>query len=90
MAITKKNLVAFVLTILLVVSYVHCRITSDNISGFGIKKEEDMCFKTSECLQPDMGPGESLDKVCIAFCQRMKFKSGWCEFYGSPCCCSSK
>ena len=36
MAITKKNLVAFVLTILLVVSYVHCRITSDNISGTDI------------------------------------------------------
>lgn len=34
MAITKKNLVAFVLTILLAISYVHCRIISDeNISG---------------------------------------------------------
>lgn len=36
MDITKKNLVAFVLTILLVVSYVHCRTTSDNISGTDI------------------------------------------------------
>ncbi|KAF8094507.1 hypothetical protein N665_0360s0014 [Sinapis alba] len=87
MAITKKNLVAFVLTILLIVSYVHCRITSDNISGFGMKKGDEMCFKSSECLQPK---GESEEKVCIAFCKRMKFKSGWCEFYGSPCCCSSK
>ncbi|KAG2321310.1 hypothetical protein Bca4012_055656 [Brassica carinata] len=87
MAITKKNLVAFVLTIVLVVSYVHCRISSDNISGFGIKKDDEMCFKTSECMQPGTGDEE---KVCIAFCKRMKFKSGYCEFYGSPCCCLSK
>ncbi|CAH8382336.1 unnamed protein product [Eruca vesicaria subsp. sativa] len=87
MAITKKNL-AYVLTIMLVVSYVHCRSTSDNISGFGIKKNDKMCFKSSECMQPDME--ESGDKVCIAFCKRMNFKSGSCESYGSPCCCFSE
>ncbi|KAF8094509.1 hypothetical protein N665_0360s0016 [Sinapis alba] len=86
MAITKKNLVAFVLTILLAISYVHCRLTSDeNISGFGIKKEKGMCFKTSECMQPDMG-----NKVCIEFCKRQNWTSGWCDDYGSPCCCFSK
>jgi len=35
MAITKKNLIAFVFTILFVISYVHCRSTSDIVSGTG-------------------------------------------------------
>ncbi|AEE29360.1 putative defensin-like protein 110 [Arabidopsis thaliana] len=80
MAITKKNLIAFVFTILFVISYVHCRSTSDIVSGSGIKEDEHVCFKTSPCL-PEVG-GE---KGCIAFCSRMKFTTGLC--LGSVVCC---
>ncbi|EOA39313.1 hypothetical protein CARUB_v10012352mg [Capsella rubella] len=85
MAITKKNLVAFVLTILLFISSVHCgATTSDHVSGFGIKKEDDhVCFNVSPCL-----PEQGGEKGCNAFCTRMNFKAGHC-YHSELCCCYS-
>ncbi|CAH8252451.1 unnamed protein product [Arabidopsis lyrata] len=81
MAITKKNLIAFVLAILLVISYVHCRTTSDIVSGFGIKEDDHVCFNTSPCL-----PEQGGEKGCIAFCTRQKFTTGHC-LNSELCCC---
>ncbi|XP_019091519.1 PREDICTED: putative defensin-like protein 110 [Camelina sativa] len=87
MAITKKNLIAFVLTILVVISSIHCRTTSDIVSGFGIKESDHVCFNVTPCL-----PEQGGDKGCNAFCSRMKFKIGHCLHSGKDtgiCCCYS-
>ncbi|EOA18267.1 hypothetical protein CARUB_v10006760mg [Capsella rubella] len=85
MTITKNNLVAFVFTILLVISSVHCgATTSNNVFGFGIKEDDHVCFDVSPCLPVSGG-----EKGCNAFCTRMNFKSGHC-YHSELCCCYSK
>ncbi|CAA0360303.1 unnamed protein product [Arabidopsis thaliana] len=49
MAISKKMLTTFVLTILLAVSFVHC---SDRTSGVGINQEYAKCYDLADCQKP--------------------------------------
>ncbi|ESQ30340.1 hypothetical protein EUTSA_v10012291mg [Eutrema salsugineum] len=83
MAITKKKIVAFALTILIVISFVHCR-TSDSTSGFGIKESDYSCYTSAPCE----GGGE---RGCTAFCTRMHLKPGPGQGRCNPgniCCCA--
>ncbi|CAF1698430.1 unnamed protein product [Brassica napus] len=83
MAITKKNLVAFVLTILCVISFVRCHKTSDRTSGFGVESDYN-CYTVAPCE----GGGE---RGCTAFCKRMKLipmpGRGVCNAE-NVCCCA--
>ncbi|KFK36549.1 hypothetical protein AALP_AA4G138200 [Arabis alpina] len=71
MSNTKRILVAFILTILFVSSSIHCRTTSNIISGFESKDNDHMCFNTSPCI-------EGGAKGCDEFCTRMGFAHGHC------------
>ncbi|KAF8082970.1 hypothetical protein N665_0798s0008 [Sinapis alba] len=84
MAVTNKFSFAFVLSILLVITFVHCHQTSDSTSGFGIKESDYNCYTVAPCE----GRGE---RACTAFCTRMKLipgpGRGRCNAQ-NVCCCA--
>ncbi|XP_019087792.1 PREDICTED: defensin-like protein 115 [Camelina sativa] len=81
MAITKKYFVAFVLTILFVMSFVHC---SDNTSGDGINQDWKNCFGPDPCKQGGT-------QGCMVFCRKISFTLyGECAHNPDQCCCVSK
>ncbi|KAG7585352.1 hypothetical protein ISN45_Aa02g007120 [Arabidopsis thaliana x Arabidopsis arenosa] len=75
MTTTKKMLLAFVLTVLLVISSVHC---SDDTRGFGITEKEKRCFTPYICTR-----GE---QYCQVFCAGLSsVLVGKC--ISGICCC---
>ncbi|KAG7583684.1 hypothetical protein ISN44_As08g032000 [Arabidopsis suecica] len=83
MAISKKMLTAFVLTILLAVSFVHC---SDRTTGFGINQEYAKCYDLADCQKPKLD-----DAACERFCGAKSFLLyGRCDVATNKCCCKSK
>ncbi|EOA33080.1 hypothetical protein CARUB_v10016417mg [Capsella rubella] len=76
MAITKKMLLAFVLTVLLATSSVRC---DDNTPGFGIKQRY-LCYQPAPCYAGG-------DNACTQFCVKeiSNLVIGKC-MRGSCCC----
>ncbi|VYS52269.1 unnamed protein product [Arabidopsis thaliana] len=83
MAITKKILLPFVLTILFVISSVHC---SDDTQGFGIKQEYKQCYTPDPCCK---GGNDECERFCVA---KSGLLYGKCINDGSKdvCCCLTK
>ncbi|KAG7538301.1 hypothetical protein ISN44_As13g020890 [Arabidopsis suecica] len=71
MAITKKNLVVYIFTLLFILSYVHCHATSASSPGFDIGE---LCkrFKFNPC---EYGG----NRGCTVFCRRKLFTRGHCR-----------
>ncbi|EOA31995.1 hypothetical protein CARUB_v10015235mg [Capsella rubella] len=83
MGISKKMLIAFVLTIFLAISSVRC---SDRTFGFGIKQEYTKCYDLKECQKPKFD-----DAACERFCGAKSFLLyGKCDTTTGQCCCRSK
>ncbi|EOA32420.1 hypothetical protein CARUB_v10015694mg [Capsella rubella] len=84
MGISKKMLIAFVLTILLAISSVHC---SNRISGFGMKQASiyGTCYYLEECHSPSFDDG-----ACQMFCQTKNLTLlGLCNIRTGQCCCKA-
>ncbi|EOA15197.1 hypothetical protein CARUB_v10028585mg [Capsella rubella] len=79
MAISKKHLIAFFLTIIMVISLVQC---SDSFPGFGIKQEWKKCFSHDPCKKAGT-------QGCMEFCRDISFLL-YGECTPTQCCCISK
>ncbi|CAN7012116.1 hypothetical protein IGI04_012659 [Brassica rapa subsp. trilocularis] len=75
MAITKNMLLAFVVSIFLIVSSVHC---SDRILGAGINKELKQCFPKQPC-------GKTCEEYCVGHINDEWGIRTSCE--SGACCC---
>ncbi|CAF1705940.1 unnamed protein product [Brassica oleracea] len=75
MAITKKMLLAYVVSIFLIVSSVHC---SDRIFGVGINKELKQCFPKQPC-------GKTCEEYCVGHINDKWGIRTSCE--SGACCC---
>ncbi|CAN8242471.1 unnamed protein product [Cochlearia groenlandica] len=79
MSITKNNLIAFVLTIIIFTSFVHC---SESSPGFGIQNDYEKCFDPAPCEK-------SGTQGCMEFCRDISLiLYGQCT--STHCCCLSK
>ncbi|KAF8047951.1 hypothetical protein N665_2750s0001 [Sinapis alba] len=77
MAITIKFVVVFVFSVLFIVSSVHCRQTTSNIPGYGVKQMDRQCFHGNICRG---GVGD-----CIYWCRNHGYYYGVC--LTDACCC---
>ncbi|KAL0711115.1 hypothetical protein Bca4012_018093 [Brassica carinata] len=78
MAITIKTVVAFVFTVLFIVSSVHCQPTTSNIPSYGVKQMDRQCFRNLSICR---GGGAG----CIVFCRDHGYYYGVCAT--DACCC---
>ncbi|EOA25750.1 hypothetical protein CARUB_v10019112mg [Capsella rubella] len=84
MAITTKSLISFVFTVILIVSYVNCRMTTSARSpaGYGIKQQDRQCFDDTEDYLCNTG-----DAKCRRYCIDLGYAYGHCFFKPVACCC---
>ncbi|XP_002862229.2 defensin-like protein 108 [Arabidopsis lyrata subsp. lyrata] len=83
MAITMKSLVAIIFTALLIVSSVHCRMTTISTPGYGIKQEDRRCLQGPEGTKL-CSSGSVRD--CLKFCIIRGYSSATC-ITPDACCC---
>ncbi|CAH8256216.1 unnamed protein product [Arabidopsis lyrata] len=85
--ITKKTLIAFVFTVVFIISYVHCTtITASapgsggpaDAIGHGIAKHR-FCFRLMAC-------NSAGQLGCLVFCQEAEYSYGTCNDRGICCC----
>ncbi|CAH8265509.1 unnamed protein product [Arabidopsis lyrata] len=80
MAITMKSLIAlFFFTVFLIISSVHCRMTTTTSPGYGIKQQDRQCFEHAPYLCRG-GEGD-----CRMYCRDLDFSYGTC--FSGVCCC---
>ncbi|CAL9237881.1 unnamed protein product [Arabidopsis halleri] len=91
MAITTKTLIAFVFSVIFIISYVHCHTTTASApgssgpastTGYEIAKENaSYCFKLNACSS-----GVAIG--CIVYCNEANYAYALCS--GAQCCCYHK
>ncbi|CAL9237883.1 unnamed protein product [Arabidopsis halleri] len=89
MAISPKTLIAFVFSVIFIISYVHCHTTIASAPGGGptyaigrrIPEPPETCFRTTACF--DEGA-----IGCIVYCKEAHFDYGVC--IPQRCCCYRK
>ncbi|AEC09912.1 Defensin-like protein 108 [Arabidopsis thaliana] len=79
------SLIAFLFTVLVIVSSVHCRMTTASTPGYGIKQEDRLCIQGQEGTKL-CSSGTSRD--CLNFCLIRGYAGGSCYAYTlDQCCC---